>query len=460
MPWRVVYAQVENALSAQPTVYLDIASKQGGGVIHKGQICLRGLGCPSGTRELAEYSSLTVDNSGFPNMIYEATVFPGKNEGATSAICFFTKGTQRPLTPSETLTEIDCGSGAVSSSGGWHSVADDRATDGAYCRNVGANKTNSKAYLQFSYTGNKVDLRMASGPRGGNAEVLIDGASKGKVDFYRAASDPVHPDNSGKNDLTFGEFASFPTSSGNHVFRLNVLNDAGGTGRDIIYVDGFVVHQGGGTGNGNPTESGVTLTGVAPAGVLGTPGLSLQHVSTTSQTQILSAIFEVADDAHPQLKILDTFGATLKSLTATLPTGSLRATPAIPGSYGVAVLNTTGAPMPYTLRVVTTSGTGGGNPVAPAPGGGILAVNAAVDPVDDQAVVNFTLERGGPVTLRIYDVTGRMVHQLQQNDPAGSYAIRWDGRLQDGRRAPSGIYFYRVTMPGGKDVVRKTAILR
>ncbi len=168
----------------------------------------------------------------------------------------------------------------------------------------------------------------------------------------------------------------------------------------------------------------------------------------------------MADDAHPQLKILDTFGATLKSLTATLPTGSLRATPAIPGSYGVAVLNTTGAPMPYTLRVVTTSGTGGGNPVAPAPGGGILAVNAAVDPVDDQAVVNFTLERGGPVTLRIYDVTGRMVHQLQQNDPAGSYAIRWDGRLQDGRRAPSGIYFYRVTMPGGKDVVRKTAILR
>src|SRR6266478_290148 len=68
--WRLVYAQVENALAAQPDVYIDVASKQGGGVVHKGQICLRGLGCPSGTRELAEYSSVTIDPNGFPNIAY------------------------------------------------------------------------------------------------------------------------------------------------------------------------------------------------------------------------------------------------------------------------------------------------------------------------------------------------------------------------------------------------------
>ena len=459
--WKLIYAQVEDALSAQPSVYLDIASKQGGGVVHKGQICLRGLGCPDGTRELAEYSSVTVDNAGFPNIVYEATILDGVDPSETSAICFFTKGTQRPLTTSETLTTIDCGDGSVSSYGGWHAVADDRATEGEYCRNVGANKTNSRAYLQFGFTGSQVDLRIARGPRGGNAEVLIDGVSRGKVDFYRAPSDPLHPDNSGKRDLTFGEFASFPVSPGAHTFRLNVLNEAG-SGRDMVYVDGFVVHSGGGTGTGDPTESTVTVTGTVPAGVLGTPGVAVEQVTTTSSSQLISAIFEVADDAHPQLKILDTFGATLNSVTASLPTGSLRATPSVPGSYGVAVLNATGAALPYTLRIVTTSQTGTGI-VAAVPEGQSGAENAsalAADPVDDQAVMRYAVNRAGLVTMRVYDVTGRMVLERKEEQGAGVYAIHWDGRLASGKRVPSGIYFYRVIAPDGKETVHKTAILR
>jgi len=31
--------------------------------------------------------------------------------------------------------------------------------------------------------------------------VFIDGNSKGLVDFFRAPSDPLHPDNSGKTEL-------------------------------------------------------------------------------------------------------------------------------------------------------------------------------------------------------------------------------------------------------------------
>ncbi|HZI88818.1 MAG TPA: FlgD immunoglobulin-like domain containing protein, partial [Candidatus Polarisedimenticolia bacterium] len=463
VPWKMVYAQVEDALSAQPTVYLDIASKQGGGVVHKGQICLRGLGCPDGTRELAEYSSLTVDNSGFPNIIYEATIIDGADPSETSAICFFTKGTQRPLTTSETLTEISCGDGSVSSYGGWHSVADDRATDGEYCRNVGANKTNSKAYLQFSFTGNQVDLQIGRGSRGGNAEVLIDGISRGKVDFYRAPADPTKPDNSGKKDLTFGEFASFPVTQGAHTLRLNVLNDAGTSSRDMIYVDGFVVHSGGATGSANPTETAVTVNGTAPAGILKTPGLAVEHVTTTPGAQLIEAIFEVPEGEHPRFKILDTFGSTLQTLDALLPTGSLRAAPALPGAYAVAVVNGSGTPIPYTLRIVTTNGTGTGGMVAAQPGanGAQISPAAAVaDPIDDQAVMRYVVDRAGPVTMRVYDVTGRMVHEAKQEQPVGVYAVHWNGRLADGRRVPSGIYFYRVTTPDGKETVHKTAILR
>jgi hypothetical protein len=463
VPWKVIYAQVENALAPQPDVYIDVASKQGGGVVHKGQICLRGLGCPSGTRELAEYSSVTVDPQGFPNIAYEATIIDGVDPASTSAITFFTKGTQRPLGGGAQVTVIDCHDPSVSSFGGWHEVDDARATDGHYCRNVGANKTTSKAYLQFSFTGSEVDVQVARGPRGGNAEVLIDGISQGKVDFYRAPSDPLKPDNSGKKDLTFGEFASFPTSSGTHTFRLNVLNDLGSP-RDMIYVDGFVIMSGGSSGTGNPIENTITLTGTAPAGVLGTPGLAVQHVTTTEKTELIESIFEVAEEAHPQIKIHDPLGVTLGSVTAALPTGALRATPTVPGTYDVAVVNATGSAVPYTLRLVTTNGTGaGGNLAASMPrSGDTHATGKATwaDPVDGQAVMRYALDRPGHVSTRIYDAAGRLLRSFEEDRAAGSYAVRWDGRLGDGQRVPSGIYFYRVTLPGGKEATGRTAILR
>ena len=459
--WKLIYAQVENALADQPNVYIDVASKQGGGVIHKGQICLRGLGCPDGTRELAEYSSVTVDNQGFPNIAYTGTIINGVDPSSTGAITFFTKGTQRPITVGETVTRIDCGDPSVTSSGGWHSVDNADATDGHYCRNVASNKTNSKAYMEFTFTGHEVDMEIARGPRGGNAEVLIDGVSKGKVDFYRAPSDPLHPDNSGRKDLTFGLFAPFPTSAGTHTFRINVLNESGSP-QDMIYVDGFVVRGGGGSGTGNPTESSITLTGTAPGGTVATPGIVVEHVSTTNRTQLIEAVFEVAEEAHPEFKIFDTIGGTLRSATAALPTGALRAIPTIPGTYGVAVVNTTGAAVPYTLRVVTTNAASSGGMVAamPTSGGASTKGGVTADPVDAMAGMSYTTAAGGHVVVRIYDIAGRLVRTIAEDRPAGTYGITWDGRLPDGRRVPSGIYFYRVTLPDGKEAMRKTAILR
>jgi hypothetical protein len=53
---------------------------------------------------------------------------------------------------------------------------------------------------------------------------------------------------------------------------------------------------------------------------------------------------------------------------------------------------------------------------------------------------------GGKVTLRIYDVTGRLVRTLVDGyEPAGSRAVTWNGRNDLGRSLASGIYFYRMT---------------
>lgn len=464
VPWKVIYAQVENALSATPNVYIDIASKQGGGVVHKGQICLRGLGCPDGTRELAEYSSLAVDNQGFPNIIYEADIIDGVDPSSTAAICFFTRAANRPLSGgSGTVTEIDCSDARMSQSGGWHDIEDARATHGHYCRNVGQGK-NSKPYLEFRYTGDGVDLLIARGPRGGTAEVKIDGISKGKVNFYRPPSDPAHPDNSGKKDLTFGEFVSFPTSNGTHTFRLTVLNDTGVPTRDMIYVDGFLIYGGASPGGGNPSESTITFTGTAPSGIAGAPGLAVNRVTTTEKAELIEGVLEVPEEvfSRRELKIFDALGGLLGDAVNLLPTGSLQVPPAAPGSHAFTVVNANGAPMPYTLRVITTNSSTGHLAGALSAGGAAAGSRKGMvpDPVDGQAVMRYALERSGRVVVRIYDVAGRLLHVFEENQPAGNYGIVWDGRRPDGNRVPSGIYFYRVTLPNGKETVQKTAILR
>ena len=71
--WKVFYSFTPDALSASPTFYQVVAS--GGsdlpnGVVHTGPICTEGTACPSGTRNLAEYSSFTVDANGFVNMVF------------------------------------------------------------------------------------------------------------------------------------------------------------------------------------------------------------------------------------------------------------------------------------------------------------------------------------------------------------------------------------------------------
>ncbi|HKW50744.1 MAG TPA: FlgD immunoglobulin-like domain containing protein, partial [Candidatus Eisenbacteria bacterium] len=153
-------------------------------------------------------------------------------------------------------------------------------------------------------------------------------------------------------------------------------------------------------------------------------------------------------------------GALLGDAPNLLPTGSLQAIPTAPGSYGFAVMNWGSSPMPYTLRVITTNSTTGHLAgTAPSIAAGSRKV-VVPDPVDGVAVMRYAMAQGGHVVVRIYDVAGRLVHRFEEDQPAGSYGISWDGRRTDGRRVPSGIYFYRVTLPGGKEAVQRTAILR
>jgi hypothetical protein len=70
------------------------------------------------------------------------------------------------------------------------------------------------------------------------------------------------------------------------------------------------------------------------------------------------------------------------------------------------------------------------------------------------------LDGGGEVSIRIFDVAGRLVRTLVEgHQAAGSKSVTWSGANDHGQSVSSGIYFYRMTAPGFTRT-RKMVLLR
>jgi hypothetical protein len=53
------------------------------------------------------------------------------------------------------------------------------------------------------------------------------------------------------------------------------------------------------------------------------------------------------------------------------------------------------------------------------------------------------------VTIRVYDVTGKLVRTvLDRPVIGGNHTVRWNGRDEDGRPVAPGLYLLRLTAPG------------
>jgi carboxypeptidase T len=68
--------------------------------------------------------------------------------------------------------------------------------------------------------------------------------------------------------------------------------------------------------------------------------------------------------------------------------------------------------------------------------------------------------RTAPVSLRLYDVSGRVVASLREGRlSAGKYSAAWDGLGTDGKPVASGVYFAELRL-SGKVFVRKMVLLK
>jgi hypothetical protein len=100
-----------------------------------------------------------------------------------------------------------------------------------------------------------------------------------------------------------------------------------------------------------------------------------------------------------------------------------------------------------------TAGTGGG--------GDGVAFAIGPNPSSGPTEFSFALAESGPVELRVFDVRGCAVRTIANGSPmsAGPQLIAWDGRRDDGRRVPGGLYLVRLRLPGG-EAMRRLVVIR
>jgi hypothetical protein len=82
------------------------------------------------------------------------------------------------------------------------------------------------------------------------------------------------------------------------------------------------------------------------------------------------------------------------------------------------------------------------------------AITAAYpNPFNPSTTVAFTLAAAGRAELVLYDAAGRRVRTLAGGEmTAGEHVAVWDGQIEGGSRAPSGVYFARLTAMGACSV--------
>ena len=98
-------------------------------------------------------------------------------------------------------------------------------------------------------------------------------------------------------------------------------------------------------------------------------------------------------------------------------------------------------------------------PVSPAPEL-TVALGAYPNPFNPLVTIELRLASNTDGTLAVYDLTGRRVTVLASGDfAAGRQTYRWDGRDEDGRGLPSGVYLVRLQAVGA-ELVHKIVLTR
>jgi hypothetical protein len=237
-------------------------------------------------------------------------------------------------------------------------------------------------------------------------------------------------------------------------------------------------------------DAGWTLVGIAPAHGQATYAIDAPTVgdSTSASGMYYSVFFVRAATANPVV-FFDSppdSGYSLDNLTPGVPTGLLYSTGLLSWDeslaadfdyfsvYGTAIddfgtaaliaytvdpqMDVTDEPYPYYFVTATDfsgneSGAAGIDVVTGVEGtprAYSLSISNHPNPFNPATTVVYSLPSRGAVSITVYDASGERVATLLHNAvrSAGTFRIEWDGRLDSGALARSGVYFAKLDHSG------------
>ena len=244
--------------------------------------------------------------------------------------------------------------------------------------------------------------------------------------------------------------------------------------RDFIYLDGAEVLRYGGAPQVAPTNLNDLIIG---SGFFGSWAGSIDEVRVYNRA--LSAN-EIAMDAYGagyiSGKVTESDGTTpIPGATVeALQGGALisRETTDISGNYSIAPVvgafdvraNANGYPFSTKTGISVSAGqTVVVNFALSKSQAGyktMLGDNLFSPKTGGTAKINFSVPSAGSVSLKIYDLSGKLIRNLYEGSPAAGAMYRdWDGKDDSGRYVVPSVYFLHYVYPGGKEV-RKIGVKR
>ncbi|NOX38393.1 MAG: T9SS type A sorting domain-containing protein [Calditrichaeota bacterium] len=83
------------------------------------------------------------------------------------------------------------------------------------------------------------------------------------------------------------------------------------------------------------------------------------------------------------------------------------------------------------------------------------------NPFNSRTTIRIDLKRAARVSLQIFDIQGRHIQTLVENEMApGRHRIFWNGRDRAGKAVPGGVYFVRLAVEGNRILSRKLVLIR
>jgi cytoskeletal protein CcmA (bactofilin family) len=85
------------------------------------------------------------------------------------------------------------------------------------------------------------------------------------------------------------------------------------------------------------------------------------------------------------------------------------------------------------------------------------------NPFNPSTTISYNVDASGMVSLKVYDITGRLVRTLVDNHRSsgnlGGYSVVWDGKDSQGQQVAAGLYIYSLQTPGG-NMTKKMVLMK